>query len=258
MAVCRCRLLVGALAMCSVAEAALRAARETQRHPLAPDDDDWARAVQESLSSFGLLHASGDTDEEDARKSVPPTPIRTQIPEAEVDALIDSLSPECARRVEAMMRGDGPPLHTFGTHEMNGTAPNCHRLHGCLCDNRVYVEKIKTSAEDRAVRETVEITGHSCLPVDCTRTERDLRGIAGFARDQARESLGSTTTHLELHVDCTATAGSQKVSVGVDEPQTHEPPAPPVSPVPADPRSGAPRAAWGVGAVIALATALSS
>lgn len=204
--------------------------------------DDWAKSTQDSLASFSLVtgptamreleqkRSSGDEKEKEKEEHTD-GPISRQISEHDMKVFVDALSPKCARRMKAMLKGEGPAIHTFGGREVNSTTPNCHRLHGAPCDTRAHIEEHSTTTSGRAMKSSVDVSGQSCLPIDCTTEEGDLRSLAGFMRAQAKESLPSPDSNVELHVDCTATGG-HKVSLGEEASAAASTASPPAAPAP--------------------------
>merc|ERR1719433_1379242 len=133
-------------------------------------------------------------------------PLSLQVPQKELDQLSERLRKKCEHRFAAILRGEGPKLHTFGEGGGNASEEACHGLNGTICHTQAHI--LQTQVHDgRKMRQTSEMEGQGCLPTECLDAP-DLQELTKFMQDKAQSTIPGTGTEVSLHVDCSKNGGS--------------------------------------------------
>jgi len=176
----------------------------------------WRAAVEASLAELlpfaapALAHApreEGSGSGKSNSKAESKRPVNMQVAQEEIDQLSANLTTSCDKRFHAMMRGEGPALHTFGNAGTKSTEASCTRLNGTICATRAHVVQERNTQDGRSMRSVMDVTGDGCLPSQCTAAS-DLTVLANFMKVKAQDTIAGMGVEVSLFVDCSAHGGS--------------------------------------------------
>lgn len=136
-------------------------------------------------------------------------PVGVQVDEKLMNKLEADLSPECSKRYSAMMKGEGPEMHSFNEHSMKDKkGDQCAKeLKGAECSTLARMTESQKVPDGRKMTAKTKVEGMSCLPKECT-SQQDLSVLAAFMHRQTKEIFPDQRIKVALHVDCSASGGA--------------------------------------------------
>jgi len=136
-------------------------------------------------------------------------PVGVQVEEKVMDDLQKDLSPACSKRYSAMMKGEGPEMHSFNQHGSKDTkGKQCEKeLQGSECSTLARMTESQQVPDGRKMTAKTKVEGMSCLPKECTEA-KDLAVLASFMHRQTKEIFPDERIKVALHVDCSASGGA--------------------------------------------------
>lgn len=136
-------------------------------------------------------------------------PVGVQIEEKVMKDLEKDLSPACSKRYAAMMKGEGPAMHSFNQHAPKDTKnKQCEEeLQGSECATLAKMTESQKVPDGRKMTANTKVSGVSCLPKECTE-QKDLAVLAEFMHSQTKEIFPDERVKVSLHVDCSANGGA--------------------------------------------------
>jgi len=146
-------------------------------------------------------------------------PVGVQVDEKVMDRLQKDLSPACSKRYSAMMKGEGPEMHSFNQHgAKDSKGKQCEKeLQGSECSTLARMTESQQVPDGRKMTAKTKVEGMSCLPKECTEA-KDLAVLASFMHGQTKEIFPDERIKVALHVDCSA-AGGAVVDANGGEPE---------------------------------------
>jgi len=136
-------------------------------------------------------------------------PVGVQVDEKVMNNLEKDLSPKCSKRYSAMMKGEGPEMHSFNEHSMKDKkGEQCAKeLKGAECSTLARMTESQQVPDGRKMTAKTKVEGMSCLPKECT-SQQDLSVLAAFMHRQTKEIFPDQRIKVALHVDCSASGGA--------------------------------------------------
>merc|ERR1719420_97632 len=136
-------------------------------------------------------------------------PVGVQVDEKVMDNLQKDLSPDCSKRYSAMMKGEGPEMHSFNEHNpKDSKGDQCEKeLKGSECSTLARMTESQKVPDGRKMTAKTKVEGVSCLPKECT-SQKDLSVLAAFMHRQTKEIFPDERIKVSLHVDCSANGGA--------------------------------------------------
>jgi len=136
-------------------------------------------------------------------------PVGVQVEEKVMDELQKDLSPACSKRYSAMMKGEGPEMHSFNQHgAKDDKGKQCEKeLQGSECSTLARMTESQQVPDGRKMTAKTKVEGMSCLPKECTEA-KDLAVLASFMHRQTKEIFPDERIKVALHVDCSAAGGA--------------------------------------------------
>jgi len=136
-------------------------------------------------------------------------PVGVQVEEKTMDQLQKDLSPACSKRYAAMMKGEGPEMHSFNEHSAKDSkGEQCAKeLKGSECKTLARMTESQEVPDGRKMTAKTKVEGMSCLPKECT-SEKDLSVLAVFMHRQTKEIFPDERVKVALHVDCSSAGGA--------------------------------------------------
>lgn len=136
-------------------------------------------------------------------------PVGVQVDEKLMNKLEADLSPKCSKRYSAMMKGEGPEMHSFNEHSMKDKkGEQCAKeLKGAECSTLARMTESQQVPDGRKMTAKTKVEGMSCLPKECT-SQQDLSVLAAFMHRQTKEIFPDQRIKVALHVDCSASGGA--------------------------------------------------
>jgi len=158
------------------------------------------RAPTQAAASAGKAPANGAKSGQ---------PVGVQVDEKLMEQLEKDLSPACSKRYVAMMKGEGPEMHTFNQHAPKDTkGKQCEQeLKGNECKTLARMSESQQVPDGRKMTAKTKVEGISCLPKECTE-QKDLAVLATFMHRQTKEIFPDERIKVALHVDCSASGGA--------------------------------------------------
>jgi len=132
--------------------------------------------------------------------------LKIQVPEKELQALIDKLSTGCEQQFSDILHGRGPAFHNFGHPGTDSSSAGCAQLNGTLCAMEAQVSRQQDS-QGRSMSSSTEVEGNGCLPRHCM-ADSDLQVLAAFMQSKAKSAIPAPGVEVALKVDCSAAGGS--------------------------------------------------
>jgi len=144
-----------------------------------------------------------------ADKSPSKQPVGVQVDEKVMNKLQKDLSPACGKRYSAMMKGEGPEMHSFSEHSpKDSKGDQCEKeLKGSECSTLARMTESQQVPDGRKMTAKTKVEGMSCLPKECTGSQ-DLSVLAAFMHGQTKEIFPDERIKVALHVDCSASGGA--------------------------------------------------
>jgi len=136
-------------------------------------------------------------------------PVGVQVDEKVMNKLQKDLSPACSKRYSAMMKGEGPEMHSFNEHSSKDSkGDQCEKeLKGAECSTLARMTESQQVPDGRKMTAKTKVEGMSCLPKECTSSQ-DLSVLAAFMHSQTKEIFPDERIKVALHVDCSASGGA--------------------------------------------------
>merc|ERR1719158_2025982 len=158
------------------------------------------RAPTQAAASAGKAPATGAKSGQ---------PVGVQVDEKLMEQLEKDLSPACSKRYVAMMKGEGPQMHSFNQHAPKDTkGEQCEKeLQGAECSTLAKMTESQKVPDGRKMTAKTKVEGVSCLPKECTK-QKDLAVLAEFMHGQTKEIFPDERIKVSLHVDCSANGGA--------------------------------------------------
>jgi len=158
------------------------------------------RAPTQAAASAGKAPATGAKSGQ---------PVGVQVDEKLMEQLEKDLSPACSKRYVAMMKGEGPQMHSFNQHAPKDTkGEQCEKeLQGAECSTLAKMMESQQVPDGRKMTAKTKVEGISCLPKECTE-QKDLAVLATFMHRQTKEIFPDERIKVALHVDCSASGGA--------------------------------------------------
>merc|ERR1719399_382517 len=172
------------------------------------------RAPTQAAASAGKAPATGAKSGQ---------PVGIQVEEKLMKQLEKDLSPACSKRYVAMMKGEGPEMHSFNQHApKDDKGKQCEKeLQGSECSTLAKITESQQVPDGRKMTAKTQVEGMSCLPKECTE-QKDLAVLATFMHRQTKEIFPDQRVKVGLHVDCSASGGAI-VDANGGEPDVTEP-----------------------------------
>lgn len=151
-------------------------------------------------------------------------PVGVQVEEKLMNQLEKDLSPDCSKRYSAMMKGEGPEMHSFNEHSpKDSKGDQCEKeLKGAECSTLARMTESQKVPDGRKMTAKTKVEGMSCLPKECT-SQKDLSVLAAFMHRQTKEIFPDQRVKVALHVDCSSSGGAI-VDADGGEPDVTAPP----------------------------------
>merc|ERR1719265_1501846 len=136
-------------------------------------------------------------------------PVGVQVDEKVMNNLEKDLSPDCSKRYTAMMKGEGPEMHSFNEHSpKDSKGDQCEKeLKGAECSTLARMTESQQVPDGRKMTAKTKVEGMSCLPKECT-SQQDLSVLAAFMHKQTKEIFPDQRVKVALHVDCSSSGGA--------------------------------------------------